>query len=191
MSLRARLQKWIISHSKRQLKTSPLPDTACGCASELHIFLLWGSKFLICPCGNEMLEKWLLRFTGMVWGLWSSSPLAGDLLIQYWPFLCSMNIFHWPFTGRRGTHQLALPFTYLDPQHRCGTEWCWWVQGHDGVAEGHQGKGSQQFYGSVGTYNYSSLMRQHLECQRVDSGIKTNCNFSKWTLPKSMGWIWL
>lgn len=93
--------------------------------------------------------------------------------------------------SRRGTHQLALPFTYLDPQHRCGTERCWWVQRRDGVAEGHQGKGSQQFYGSVGTYNYSSLMRQHLECQRVDSGIKTNCNFSKWTLPKSMGWIWL
>lgn len=62
----------------------------------------------------------------------------------------------------------------------------WW-----GGRRGDQGRGSQQFYGSVGTYNYSSLMRQHLECQRVDSGIKTNCNFSKWTLPKSMGWIWL
>lgn len=36
------------------------------------------------------------------------------------------------------TCQVAKFLMYLRPQHLCGTERCWQVQGHDGMGEVHQ-----------------------------------------------------
>lgn len=121
--------------------------------------------------------------------------------MKYQLFLCRVDVFMGLEQGA-STCQVAKFLMYLCPQHLCGTERCWRVQGHDGMGEMHQSRLGLSPRGRDGSqlvsaswvrrfYNEITLTKQHLQCQRVDSDIKADSDVSKHTLPQSTNGFWL